>query len=61
MSHGPQFEIEKNIDDAVLTTVFQSWTFDPGSSSLYCSPAASICAAGAISIAGCHGASRSGA
>ena len=29
MSHGPQFEIEKTIDDAVLTTVFQSWTFDP--------------------------------
>ena len=29
MSHGPQFEIERHIDDAVFTTVFQSWTFDP--------------------------------
>jgi cytochrome c oxidase assembly factor CtaG len=29
MSHGPQFEIERHIDDALFTTVFQSWTFDP--------------------------------
>jgi cytochrome c oxidase assembly factor CtaG len=29
MSHGPQFEIEGSTHDPVLTTVFQSWTFDP--------------------------------
>lgn len=29
MSHGPQFEIEKNFHDPALTTVLQSWTFDP--------------------------------
>jgi len=29
MSHGPQFEIEKPFHDPVITTVFQSWTFDP--------------------------------
>ena len=29
MSHGPQFEIEKHFDDPVITTVFQSWTFEP--------------------------------
>jgi cytochrome c oxidase assembly factor CtaG len=29
MSHGPQFEIEKNFPDSVITGIFQSWTFDP--------------------------------
>src|SRR5262249_493708 len=29
MSHGPQFEIERSIHEPLLTTVFQSWTFDP--------------------------------
>jgi cytochrome c oxidase assembly factor CtaG len=29
MSHGPQFEIERSIHEPVLTTVFQSWSFDP--------------------------------
>jgi cytochrome c oxidase assembly factor CtaG len=29
MSHGPQFEIEKPFHDPVITTIFQSWTFDP--------------------------------
>ena len=29
MSHGASFEIERQIDDAAFTAVFQSWTFDP--------------------------------
>lgn len=29
MSHGPQFEIEKNFPDSVITGIFQSWTFEP--------------------------------
>jgi cytochrome c oxidase assembly factor CtaG len=29
MSHGPQFEIEKPFHDPVITTLLQSWTFDP--------------------------------
>ena len=29
MSHGPQFEIEKNFPNSVVTGIFQSWTFDP--------------------------------
>jgi cytochrome c oxidase assembly factor CtaG len=29
MSHGPQFEIEKNFPDSVISGIFQSWTFEP--------------------------------
>ena len=29
MSHGPQFEIEKNFPDSVIAGIFQSWTFEP--------------------------------
>jgi cytochrome c oxidase assembly factor CtaG len=29
MSHGPQFEIEKNFQDPEITALLQSWTFEP--------------------------------
>jgi cytochrome c oxidase assembly factor CtaG len=29
MSHGPKFEIEKNLHDPAVVTLLQSWTFEP--------------------------------